>query len=343
MINKYEELNDDALEFFILLLDKKTKNAEKIKRCREEINILHDKSILFIIEYLYLFKEDNKNSRFHFKGMANNLLLLYLIGLSNVNPLEYDLPYELFNENTLNIDFINCSYLDFINYLELFSSDFRIIKGYFKRSNDDEKNIYMNNHYLLIPSYYQPKDMTLRINELNQLETIEEYYLFKDRYLIIRLDDKIPIFEKKVDIKNVLISNLEKDLANLFQLNTINDYSKIISLAHSVHLWKENQEILYKEGKITIKNLISSREDIYNYLISHNIDNDISVDIIKLICKSRNNESSCLWKRYVDIMKNHNCDDLFIDVISRVLYIHGKGQAISECIYALDSDNYYIE
>lgn len=50
MLNNYEELNDDAREYFLLLLDEIIKDNELLKRCKTEVNILHDKGFLFIIE-----------------------------------------------------------------------------------------------------------------------------------------------------------------------------------------------------------------------------------------------------------------------------------------------------
>ena len=57
--------------------------------------------------------------------------------------------------------------------------------------------------------------------------------------------------------------------------------------------------------------------------------------------KARTSSSNELWQKYVDIMKEHNCDEMFIGIISKVLYIFGRGQAVSECPYELDETNYY--
>ena len=42
-------------------------------------------------------------------------------------------------------------------------------------------------------------------------------------------------------------------------------------------------------------------------------------------------------------MVEHGCDDVFIDVLSKILYIFGRGQAVSECLFAIDESNYYVE
>ena len=91
MLNKYEELNDSTREYLLLLLEEHITNKEVLKRCKKEIELLYDKGILFIIEYLYYYKMDNKNVKYHLRGMANNLLLLYELGISTINPLKYNL------------------------------------------------------------------------------------------------------------------------------------------------------------------------------------------------------------------------------------------------------------
>lgn len=341
MYEMYEDLNDDAKEYFLLLLDDKVKDSELLKRCKIEVNILYDKGLLFIIEYLHRYKMNNKEVEYYFRGTINNILLLYVLDLNKVNPIKYNLPYELFTDNTLSIDFTNDTYLCFVDYLEESETPFRIIKGSFERENIEEINKLEDNHYLIIPKYYQPKDLTFRLNELCHFETVEDYRLLKDKYLTIRLDDKKFIFEKDVDIKNALHTEFEEEVSKQLKPKTVDDYVKVISLAHGTRVWKENQDELFKEGKIDIHSVISNREDVYEYLIQHSIKHDIAIDIVKQMSKARTSSSNELWQKYVDIMKEHNCDEMFIGIISKVLYIFGRGQAVSECLYALDETNYY--
>lgn len=342
MFEIYENLNDDAKEYFLLLLDEMVKDNGLLKRCKTEVNILHDKGFLFIIEYLHRYKMNNKDVGYHFGGTINNLFLLYVLGISKVNPIEYNLPYELFTDRTLNIDFINDTYLSFLDYFEEGAS-FRIIKGSFEREDIEEINELEDNHYLIIPKYYQPKDLTFRLNEFCHFETVEDYRLLKDKYLTIRLDDKEFIFEKDVDIRHALHSEFEEKVSKQLKPKTIEDYAKIISLAHSAHVWNSNQEELFNIGKIDINNIIATREDIYEYLLVHDIDEDVTLNIIKYLRTARNKMSNELWKRYMVVMKEHNCDEMIIEILSNIQYISGRGQAISECLFALDKRNYYDE
>ena len=342
MLNKYEELNDASRDYFLVLLTNKVKDKKVLNRCKREIDLLYDRGLLFILEFLHKYKETNESVSFHFRGMANNLLLLYVFGISKVDPIKYNLPYELFTDKTLCIDFINGCSIDFVDAVEKYAKDFRIIKGSFEPGDVDEINKLTDNHYLIIPKYVQPTNMTFRLNEFSQFETVEDYHLFTDEYLTIRLDDKILIQEDKVDVKYAMHTEFEEEVAKLLKPKTIDDYVKVISIAHGTKVWKENQDELFKDGKIDIHSLVSNREDVYEYLVNHSIEHDTAIDIVKQMSKARTSKSNELWQKYVDIMKEHDCDDMFINIVSKVLYIFGRGQAVSECLYALDETNYYM-
>ena len=75
-------------------------------------------------------------------------------------------------------------------------------------------------------------------------------------------------------------------------------------------------------------------------MIEHFIDKDIAIEIVKCIGCKFNKENSYLWNKYVEIMKDNNCGDEFINVISKIIYIRGRGEAISECLFVLDEKNY---
>ena len=343
MLDKYLDLNHDARDFFILYLDKNVKDEEKYKRCRNEVELLFDKGILFMVEYLYKYNKEAKYDGMCFRGMANNLLLLYELGLSKVDPIKYNLPYELFTDKSFDIEFLNYNSLDFVSSMEKNGEVFRIIKGHFEETDDDAINECLNDHYLIIPSMFEPINMQFRLNEYNQFETVEDYSLFTNDFLTFKLTDKPIINEKEVDLTYALNSKFEKELELVLNPRDMDDYVKIISLAHSTHVWKNNQDKLFKEGKIDKKNIISSREDIYEYLINHKIEKVTALDIVRQVVIKRTDEWHKLWQKYKGIMKEHNCDDMFIDILSNIIYISGRGYAISECLYALDADNYVME
>lgn len=136
--------------------------------------------------------------------------------------------------------------------------------------------------------------LNMKISDIitQEVKRIEDYHLFIDEYLTIRLDDKNLIQEKKVGIKHVINNEFEEEVAKLLKPKTIDDYVKIISLAHGTRVWKENQDELFKDGKIDIHSVISNREDVYEYLIQHSIEHDVAIDIVKQMSKARTSSSN---------------------------------------------------
>lgn len=341
----YDELNLRAKEYLIKVFKrnyiKMYDNGKLVKRCFKEIDLLYNKKLLFIIEYLYKYKEENSNVSYHFRGMINNLLVLYVLGLTKVDPIEYNLPYELFNDKTINVDLINGSKLDLVCFLEKHTEYFKVISGSHELEDIEEINALLDNHYLLIPSINIPKDILLKYNDSGVLETIDDYGKYKDKYITIRIDEKPPITNTtKVCLDNILTNNFEKEIADILKPKTMNDYIKVKSISHGTDCWNFNQSKLVEKSKINFDNLLATREDVYEYLIEHKVDKKVVLEIIRILCKGCINKSKYGWDKYVKIMNDHNCDDIFIDILSKILFIFGRGQAVSECLFVLDENNY---
>ena len=347
MINMYKDLNDKAKEYitkqFRRNFLKKFDSKELARRCEKEIDLLYEKNLLFIIEYLYKYKKENENIKYHFRGMINNLLLLYVLDLSYVNPLEYNLPYELFNDKTINVDLINGDKLSLVSFLDKQSDNFKIISGFFIKEDLKEKNELLENHYLLIPFNFVDKDMLFKFNENSILETINDYRDYKNIYMTIRIDDKPKINSKKVIINNVLTNEFEESVSKILKPKTMDDFIKVKSIIHGVNVWYDNQDILFENKKININNLIATREDILEYLLNHSINKDKAIEITNFISYGFYKKLPEKWEEYVKLMKDNGCEDMFIDIFSKILFIFGRGQAVSECLYVLDKTNYIGE
>ena len=347
MLEKYENLNYEAKEFFTEELDNlipKEFDKHLLEQCYIEMNMLYENGLLFIIEYLYKYHLENPEIKYYFKGMINNLLFLYVLRLSEVDPLKYHLPYELFNDKKIDVYLINGSSIDLAIYLEKCSYDFKLVAGSFEKEDIEEINELEKNHYLIIPAWYHPKAMLFKLNEFGMFETNEDYRNYRETFLTIRIDEKNYITNyQTIEIGNVISNEFESNLAKILLPKSIDDYAKIKSLAQGAKVWLANQDRLFDQGKINIQNIIATREDVYEYLLEHSIESFIALDIVKYLYHTRNSRSNRLWNKYVTIMKKHNCEESFIEIISKILYISGRGQAVSECLFALDKSNYYEE
>ncbi len=356
MLEKYEHLNMNAkIYLFDELKEKfflKYKNLDLFRRCNKELDLLYDKGLLFLIEIFYKYKEYHSRLpiSYHFRGTINNLLLLYVLDITDVDPIKYNLPYELFNDSTICVDLIHAIPLDFLSYVgRNYYDELRFVYGTHEKEDIEEINAFEDNHYLLIPFFgYKDskdcpmlKDISLRLNEDLILETVDDYRKYKDEFLTIRVDEKQPIsdYEEK-GLGNVLTNDFEKEIAEILQPKTIRDYIKVKSIGHGTDVWNYNQDALVAEGKITLENLIATREDILEYLLDHSIDRDMALEMLNFIRKGRAKKDPTKWDEYVGIMKEHNCEDMFIDIFSKILFIFGRGQAVSECLFVVDENNY---
>ena len=122
---------------------------------------------------------------------------------------------------------------------------------------------------------------------------------YKNEFLTIRIGEKEPIRNyKNVGLKNVLTCDFEKEIAKILKPKTINDYVKVKSIGHGVDVWNYNQDVLVKNGKIKLKNLIATREDIFEYLLAHSIKRDKALEIVNFIRKGRQEKEPKKWNEY---------------------------------------------
>ncbi len=341
MKEMYEVLNDNAKLYLTKQLKKnfhlKCFSKQLLKRCLSEIDLLYENNLLFVIMYLYKFKKENENVRYHFKGTTNNLFFLYILDLSYVNPVRFKLPCELFNQDYISVSLVNGSCLSLLHYLDKQIDDFRIVRGFFKKTLIDGVDDVLDNRYLMIPSNYLDSSMSLRFNSDGLLETIKDYGCYKKKYVMVKIDD-INIDESKKGI-NVICDDFEKKLIRVLKPKTLNDYVKIKSISHGTNVWTQNQDVLVKKKQIDINNLIANREDIYEYLLSHGISESDSLLITNFIRKGRASKNRKKWEEYVSIMKSNGCEDMFIDIFSKILFIYGRGEAIGECLLVMNEYN----
>lgn len=345
--NEYKLQNDIAKKEIIKILKKKKLSKENFDRCCKEIDILYEESTLFIIYLLYQYQQEVGLFKYYFRGMYNSLLVLYELGISPVDPVKYNLHFELVRNCSYSLEF---DMVDHIRNAFLFHMlkdnelEFTIVKGGFKEEDKDFALTY-DDHYLLLPYSYSKtntgiNDLEFRFNKDNMFETIQDYRDYREKYLTIRVGSKNRNNKKEVTYKNILSSELELELERKLKPETLEEYAKVKSICAGTDIWNSNQEKLFDKGLININNIISCREDIFEYLIDHNIDENTAIDIINIIRKGQQQFKEDKWKEYIDLMLSHNCEEMYIDILSKIKYIFTRGQAISECLFAMNENNY---
>lgn len=94
--------------------------------------------------------------------------------------------------------------------------------------------------------------------------------------------EKCYLPEFRTDFTNEIIKTV--------QPKTINDLIKVISVGHGTDVWRNNQEPLIKNKTITIGELIGSRDDVADYLISKGYPKDLSIKIMESVRKGQFNQ-----------------------------------------------------
>ncbi len=319
-------------------------DQERLKRCSREFNYLNDYKMMNIIRALYWYKTNNKDVSFKFDGSINNFLLLNIMDLNTINPLKYNLPYELFNDKKLEIGFINSSYKDFIKYIEEDNKfDFNILRFSSKNYTSKKEKEYINSHFIVLPKN-EVNNLTLIKGEDNRYEVLEDYHMLEDNYLIMILQDIKPINNTNtISIQNVIDNKTKKVLSNIIKPVTFDDYIKVLNISYGNRVWNDVQIDLFLNNKITINNLITCKEDVYDYLIKHKINKNKAIEITNFISSGKyQGDFLEEWLEYRKIMDKHHCDSWFYKICSEIRWLPSRGRSISDCLYVLDKNNYRI-
>ena len=294
-------------------------------RYENELNLIckNNYESLFVLNYLIAKKAKEDNEYYVLRGLGSNSYIAYLLGISELNPLDYGLEYEI----TYGIDgekapefyycFSNTYYSKIMEYVK------EIVK----------KNISYNSVYI----------------DNNFIKYVVHIYIFKDRGIdaLYELKKKTGMDYYNIDVKDEYI------------WKTFNDYNKIIKYMHSYfeekifHVIKprslEELSIMYSlirgtfdldREKSLEKQLITmkdccTRDDIYSFLLSKDFEKEKAFEIAEFIRKGRANSRnySLQWAEYKEIMHEHNIDNIYIKKCEKIKYLFPKSNILNNVIY----------
>jgi DNA polymerase-3 subunit alpha (Gram-positive type) len=111
--------------------------------------------------------------------------------------------------------------------------------------------------------------------------------------------------------------------------NTMGDLVRIAGFAHGTNVWRNNAQDYIKSGIASMSEVISTRDDIMNYLIAKGLENKDAFQIMEDVRKNRPLKESQLEE-----MKNHDVPDWYIESCVKVQYLFPRAHAVA---YALMS------
>ncbi len=81
----------------------------------------------------------------------------------------------------------------------------------------------------------------------------------------------------------------------------------------------------------------STRDDIYSFLLSKDIEKEIAFEITEFIRKgnAHNIKYSKQWYKYQKIMKKHNIDSTYIENCKKIKYLFPKSNILNSVVYII--------
>ncbi|MBB6630199.1 PolC-type DNA polymerase III [Clostridium algidicarnis] len=114
------------------------------------------------------------------------------------------------------------------------------------------------------------------------------------------------------------------------QPQTFADLVRISGLSHGTDVWVNNAQYYIKEGFTTLKDCISTRDDIMIYLMHKNVPPKIAFTIMEKVRKGKG-----LKEEDIKVMKENNVPDWYIESCEKIKYMFPKGHAAAYVMMAV--------
>ncbi len=343
----------------------------------------------------------SKNIAYTIRGTVGNSLVAYLTGISNINPIEYNLYPEVFFGRTgekmididLNFPSIRCQeyYQHKLNNI-LKTNDIyypgAVPTISLKASNDyvdnycdimkitptaEEREKLIERFYnacirrssgmhpgakIVIPNGYSVFDFTPLESQNGKLKTHYDFHHFWNigiakidilghsaLDLLMKLKEKTNVNISEIPLNDVKVMELFKNvdtigvhefgtdfvrtILKLCKPNTFDDLVKISGLSHGTDVWNNNAEILIKDNVCELSDIMTTRDDVMDYLIKHGADEETAFKASEIVRKglAAKREESRQFIR--GLQSEYDLPDWWIESVCKVRYMFPKSHAIS--------------
>ena len=110
--------------------------------------------------------------------------------------------------------------------------------------------------------------------------------------------------------------------------HTFDELIRISGLSHGTDVWLNNAQLLVQDNIVTLKEAICCRDDIMIYLIQKGLPKDTSFKIMESVRKGKVAKGKDdKWPQYVELMKEHDVPDWYMDSCKKIKYMFPKAHA----------------
>lgn len=160
-----------------------------------------------------------------------------------------------------------------------------------------------------------------KVIDLNDKETLKMFLHANDNSYPVSING-IPEFG----------TTFAKKMIEIAKPRNFNDLVCILALFHGTETWNYNASFLIKNEHKRLSEVISNREDMFNYLINHGIEKSIAFDIVEFVRKGilfkNDRKINDKWEEYKIILKEHNIPKWYIESAEKIKYMFPKAHVI---------------